>query len=63
MNIFFPINSHSNLKQINPDRDDFGKILDCGVENAKMFNDTAFFDIDEVVDILAKKKYGNLDHH
>jgi len=55
--------SHSNLKQINPDRDDFGKILDCGVENAKMFNGTAFFDIDEVVSILAKKKSGNLDHH
>jgi predicted phosphodiesterase len=55
--------SHSNLKQINPDRDDFGKILDCGIENAKMFNGTAFFDIDEVVDILAKKKSGNLDHH
>jgi predicted phosphodiesterase len=55
--------SHSNLKQINPDRDDFGKILDCGVENAKMFNGTAFFDIDEAVSILAKKKSGNLDHH
>jgi predicted phosphodiesterase len=55
--------SHSNLKQINPDRDDFGKILDCGVENAKMFNGTAFFDIDEVVDILAKKKPSTLDHH
>jgi predicted phosphodiesterase len=55
--------SHSNLKQINPDRDDFGKILDCGVENAKMFNGTAFFDIDEAVSILAKKKLGNLDHH
>jgi predicted phosphodiesterase len=55
--------SHSNLKQINPDRDDFGKILDCGVENAKMFNGTAFFDVEECVDILAKKKSGNLDHH
>jgi hypothetical protein len=55
--------SHSNLKQINPDRDDFGKILDCGVENAKMFNGTAFFDIDEVVDILAKKNSSKLDHH
>lgn len=55
--------SHGNLKQINPDRDDFGKILDCGVENAKMFNGTAFFDIDEVVDILAKKKPSTLDHH
>jgi hypothetical protein len=55
--------SHSNLKQINPDRDDFGKILDCGVENAKMFNGTAFFDIDEVVDILAKKKPSTLEHH
>jgi predicted phosphodiesterase len=55
--------SHSNLKQINPDRDDFGKILDCGVENAKRFNGTAFFDIDEAVNILAKKKLANLDHH
>ena len=55
--------SHSNLKQINPDRDDCGKILDRGVENAKMFNGTAFFEIDEAVSILAKKKSGNLDHH
>jgi len=55
--------SHSNLKQINPDRDDFGKILDCGVENAKMFNGTAFFEIDEVVSILAKKNSSKLDHH
>ncbi len=55
--------SHGNLKQINPDRDDFGKILDCGVENAKAYNGTAFFDIDEVVSILSRKKPSSLDHH
>ena len=55
--------SHGNLKQINPDRDDFGKILDCGVENAKLYNGTAFFDIEEVVKILNAKKASNLDHH
>jgi len=55
--------SHGNLKQINPDRDDFGKILDCGVENAKAYNGTAFFDIDEVVKIMSNKKNSNFDHH
>lgn len=55
--------SHGNLKQINPDRDDFGKILDCGVENAIKQNGTAFFDLEEVVSILNKKKNSKLDHH
>jgi calcineurin-like phosphoesterase family protein len=55
--------SHGNLKQINPDRDDFGKILDCGVENAKAYNGTAFFDIDEVVKIMSKKQTSSFDHH
>jgi hypothetical protein len=55
--------SHGNLKQINPDRDDFGKILDCGVENAIKHNGTAFFDIDEVVAIMASKRRSTLDHH
>ena len=55
--------SHGNLKQINPDRDDFGKILDCGVENAKAHNGTAFFDIDEVVSILRAKSVSSFDHH
>ena len=55
--------SHSNLKQINPDRDDFGKILDCGVENTKQHNGTAFFTIDEAVELLRNKKASKLDHH
>lgn len=55
--------SHSNLKQINPGRDDFGKILDCGVENAIRNNASAFFDLDEVVELLKQKKQSNLDHH
>ena len=55
--------SHSNLQGINVGRDDYGKILDCGVENAKNYNGTAFFDLEEVVSILRKKKFSNLDHH
>lgn len=55
--------SHGNLKQINPDSDEFGKILDCGVENAKQYNGTAFFDIDEIVDIMSKKNPSSFDHH
>jgi calcineurin-like phosphoesterase family protein len=55
--------SHSNLKQINPSRDDFGKILDCGVENAIRNNKSAFFDLDEVVELLKQKKVSTLDHH
>lgn len=55
--------SHGNLKQINPNGCEFGKILDCGIENAKAHNNTAFFDIDDVVKILSKKKVSNLDHH
>jgi calcineurin-like phosphoesterase family protein len=55
--------SHGNLKQINPHADGFGKILDCGVENSKAYNGTAFFKLKEVVDILAKKRISVLDHH
>lgn len=55
--------SHGNFKQINPDRDDFGKILDCGVDNALKYNGTAFFDVDEVSGILRAKKSSSFDHH
>lgn len=55
--------SHSNLKQANPDGNGFGKILDVGVENAKRYNGTAFFKLEEVVDIMAKKEKSNFDHH
>lgn len=55
--------SHGNLKQINPGENGFGKILDCGVENAIKYNGTAFFKISEVVKILKEKKASNFDHH
>ena len=55
--------SHGNLQGINPGRDDYGKILDCGVENAKAHNGTAFFDLEEVVSVLSKKLPSTLDHH
>lgn len=55
--------SHGNLKQANPGEQGFGKILDVGVENAIKYNGTAFFTIDEVVDILDKKESSKFDHH
>jgi calcineurin-like phosphoesterase family protein len=55
--------SHGNLIQSNPNENGFGKILDVGVENAKKYNDTAFFTIDEACDILRKKEDASFDHH
>lgn len=55
--------SHGNLKQANPGEQGFGKILDVGVENAIKYNGTAFFTIDEVVEILDKKESSKFDHH
>jgi calcineurin-like phosphoesterase family protein len=55
--------SHSNLIQANPGYSGFGKMLDVGVENAKNYNDTAFFTIDEVVSIMRQKEDASFDHH
>jgi calcineurin-like phosphoesterase family protein len=55
--------SHSNLKQANPDGNGFGKMLDVGVENAKRYNGTAFFKLEEVVDIMSRKETSHFDHH
>lgn len=55
--------SHGNLKQANPDGNGFGKMLDTGIENAIKYNGTAFFNIDEVVEIMNKKEISHFDHH
>jgi calcineurin-like phosphoesterase family protein len=55
--------SHGNLKQANPDGNGFGKMLDVGVENAKRYNGTAFFKVEEVVEIMNKKETSKFDHH
>jgi calcineurin-like phosphoesterase family protein len=55
--------SHGNLQQANPDGNGFGKMLDVGVENAKRYNGTAFFKLEEVVEIMAKKETSKFDHH
>ena len=55
--------SHGNLIQANPNQNGFGKMLDVGVENAIKYNGTAFFSIDEIVDIMSKKEISHFDHH
>lgn len=55
--------SHGNLKQANPDGNGFGKMLDVGIENAIKYNGTAFFNVDEVVEIMNKKEVSHFDHH
>jgi len=55
--------SHGNCAGIQPDSTQFGKILDCGVENTIAKNGTAFFDLNEVVEIMAKKEISRFDHH
>jgi len=55
--------SHGNLIQANPSYSGFGKLLDVGVENAKNWNDTAFFNINEVVGIMNIKANSSFDHH
>jgi hypothetical protein len=55
--------SHGNLMPANPDYNGFGKMLDVGVENAIKYNGSAFFSLDEVIDIMNKKENSHFDHH
>ena len=54
--------SHSNLSNSQPE-DTQGKVLDVGVDNAKIYNGTCFFTIEEVNKIMEKKVSSKLDHH
>lgn len=55
--------SHGQLPGINPNGTQFGKILDCGVDNAKIHNGTAFFSLQEILDIMESKPRATFDHH
>lgn len=55
--------SHGSLEGINPGGTRFGKILDCGVDNAKAHNGTAFFSLKEIHEIMACKPRAVWDHH
>lgn len=54
--------SHSNLPNAQP-TDTHGRILDVGVDNAKKYNGTCFFSIEEINTIMKNKSGVMLDHH
>jgi calcineurin-like phosphoesterase family protein len=55
--------SHGNLIGANPTDSGLGKILDVGVENSIKYNGTAFFNINEINEIMSKKSFNPIDHH
>jgi calcineurin-like phosphoesterase family protein len=55
--------SHGNLKGANPNDHGLGKILDAGVENSIKYNGTAFFSLDDVINIMKNKEVSVVDHH
>lgn len=54
--------SHGNCKQINIDNP-VNKILDVGVDNALIYNKSAFFRFEDIVDIMNTKHIKIHDHH
>jgi hypothetical protein len=54
--------SHSNSKQLNIDNQE-GKILDIGMDNAMIYNGSAFLKIEEVDAIMKTKSIKIYDHH
>jgi len=55
--------SHGNLIAARPGEDDIGKVLDVGIENSQKYNGTAFFNMNEVIDIMKNKQFTPIDHH
>jgi calcineurin-like phosphoesterase family protein len=55
--------SHGNAENLNINANKMGKILDVGVDNAMIHNKSAFFDIEEIVEIMKKKDIKIYDHH
>lgn len=55
--------SHGNCAKLNPAEKQFGKILDCGVDNALKTVGRPFFWLDEVDQIMDKKQAQVWDHH
>lgn len=55
--------SHGNLISANPNENGLGKLLDVGIENAIKYNNSAFFSLTDVLDIMSKKEVSQIDHH
>lgn len=54
--------SHGELLGAQPSDKDNGKKIDCGIENSKEYNNTAFFTYEEIVRILNSKPDKVIDH-
>jgi len=54
--------SHGSCKGINPN-DNEGKILDCSIENSRLYNKKAFFSLHDIKSIMKKKDRLIVDHH
>lgn len=54
--------SHGELEGSQPSDKTNGKRLDCGIENSRAYNDTAFFTYEDVVRILNSKPAKVIDH-
>lgn len=55
--------SHGSFTPANPNTLDKGKILDVGVDNAKIYNQTPFFTLQDVKKIMDGKSVLIKDHH
>lgn len=55
--------SHGSFSPANPNTLDKGKILDVGVDNAKVYNQTPFFTLQDVKKIMDGKNTFIVDHH
>jgi len=57
--------SHSNSKELNPFEQNFGKILDCGTDNALKYsnNQSPFFTWEGIKQIMGRKSVRIYDHH
>lgn len=55
---------HGGSPHLNADDSSFGKIFDCGVDNALKLKNRIYFTLEECLDILRKKeKYNDLQLH
>lgn len=55
--------SHSRLTGAGPFDNEIGKVLDVGVDNALIYNQTPFFSIEEIDKIMETKNVREWDYH
>lgn len=55
--------SHGNFEKANPEEKNFGKMMDCGVDNALKTVGRPFFWLDEIDEIMKTKTQKVWDHH